>query len=61
MKNDFGLEFYVYTQLLQVVVHKQMLFASLETSSCFQTDGTHMSPYFFTIQHKSKMFNDIKL
>jgi hypothetical protein len=35
MKNDSNLESYTYNQLLQVVIHKKMLFVSLETSLMF--------------------------
>jgi hypothetical protein len=59
MKKDFGLEFYVYSQLLQVVVHEQMLFVSLEASLFIMNRRQPNEPYFFTIQHKSKVFNNI--
>jgi hypothetical protein len=32
MKKDFGLESYVYNQLLQVAVHEKLYFVSLEAS-----------------------------
>jgi len=47
MKNDFGLESYAYKQLLQVVVHEQTLFASLETSFLFLNRWHPNEPIFF--------------
>jgi len=47
MKKDSSLESYIYNQLLQVVVHEQMLFASLETSLLFLNKWHSNEPIFF--------------
>ncbi len=61
MKKDFGLESYTYNQLLQVVVHEKLSFVSFKASFLSMNRHTQMSPYFFTIQHKSKVFNNIRV
>jgi hypothetical protein len=61
MKNDFGLESYAYNQLLQVLLHEKLSFVSLEVSFLFMNRQHPNEPIFFTIQHKSKVFNNIKI
>jgi hypothetical protein len=61
MKNDFGLESYAYNQLLQVLLHEKLSFVSLEASFLFMNRLHPNEPIFFTIQHKSKVFNNIKI
>jgi hypothetical protein len=61
MKKDFGLESYFYNQLLQIVVHEKFSFVSLETSFLFFNRQHPNEPIFFHHQHKSKVFNNIKV
>jgi hypothetical protein len=61
MKKDFGLDCYAYNQLLQVVVDEKLSFVSLEASFLFMNRQHPNEPIFFTIQHKSKMFNNSRV
>jgi hypothetical protein len=58
MKKDFSLESYAYNQLLQVVIHEQMFFVS---SILFLSKWHPNNFIFFNIQHKNKVFNNIKV
>jgi len=47
MKKDFDLQSYIYSQLLQVVVHEKMLFVSLEVSFFIMNRRHQNEPIFF--------------
>ncbi len=61
MEKNSNLESYAYNQLLQVVIHEQMLFVSLKTSLVFMNQWHLNKLIFFTIQHKNKVFNNIRV
>ncbi len=61
MKKDFGLESYAHNQHLQVVVYEKLSFVSLEASFLSMNRQHRNEPIFFTIQHKSKVFNNIRI
>jgi hypothetical protein len=56
MKKDYSLESYVYNQFLQVVVHEQMLFMSLEASLLIFNKWHPNEPIFLHHSTQKKVF-----